>query len=145
MSTLPYLQEPHGERHSHFDIRIEMTLKPSGSEPTVIARTNTSHLLFSFRQMLAHHTVTGCAMNVGDLIASGTISGPTSDEMGSLLEMTENGRKPITLSSSQAKRTFLEDGDEVVITGMAGEEGSFVGFGDCAGVILPAIQEPLGK
>ena len=84
-------------------------------------------------------------MNVGDLIASGTISGPTSDEMGSLLEMTENGRKPITLSSSQAKRTFLEDGDEVVITGMAGEEGSFVGFGDCAGVILPAIQEPLGK
>jgi fumarylacetoacetase len=143
-STFPYLQEPEDGIGSHFDIRIQMTLQPAGSKPAVIAETNASHLLFSFPQMLAHHTVTGCAMNVGDLLASGTISGSTP-EMGSLLEMTENGKKPIIVGSEQVERTFLEDGDEVVITGLAGSEDSFVGFGDCRGVILPAIEDPLGR
>lgn len=144
-STLPYLQEPDDSVGSHFDIRIQMTLQPGGSSPGVIAQTNSSHLLFSFPQMLAHHTVTGCAMNVGDLVASGTISGSTTKEMGSLLEMTENGKKPITLGSDQVERTFLEDGDEIVITGLAGQEGSLVGFGDCRGAVLPAFEDLLGS
>ena len=144
-TTLPYLQESDDGIGSHFDVRIQMTLQPSGSSLAVIAQTNSSHLLFSFPQMLAHHTITGCAMNVGDLIASGTISGPTTNEMGSLLEMTENGKNPITVGPDHVERRFLEDGDEVVITGTAGREGSFVGFGDCRGIILPAIKNPLGK
>jgi fumarylacetoacetase len=145
-ATLPYLQESDDGRGSHFDVRIKMTLQPSGSSrAAVISRTNSSYLLFSFSQMLAHHTITGCAMNVGDLLASGTISGPTTKEMGSLLEMTKNGSEPISVGSDEAKRTYLEDGDEVVITGVAGQENSFVGFGECRGVILPAIEDPLGR
>jgi fumarylacetoacetase len=78
-------------------------------------------------------------MNVGDLLGSGTISGPTRESMGSLLEMTENGRIPLTLGPDKTTRLFLEDGDEVRISGIAGKEGALVGFGDCQAIITPAL------
>lgn len=148
-AILPYLDEG-GESNLH-DIKLTVTLTPStskdgsvkASEPIVISQTSSAHLLYSFPQMLAHHTVGGCEMHPGDMLGSGTISGETTDSMGSLLEMTGNGKTPLTLKPAQGKeeaveRLYLEDGDEVNLTGMAGERGTFVGFGDCKGMILPA-------
>jgi fumarylacetoacetase len=148
VSVLPYLDE--GSRASLHDIQLTVTLTPSVTKdansnapnPIVVSQTNSANLLYSFPQMLAHHTVTGCEMNTGDLLGSGTISGSKTD-VGSFLELTKNGKEPVTLSPASdtdeaVQRTFLEDGDEVNLTGMAGKRGAYVGFGDCKGVILPA-------
>lgn len=90
--------------------------------------------------MIAHHTITGCNINVGDLLGSGTISGTEKGTQGSLLEATEGGKKPLQLDGSSETRTFLEDGDTITITGRAGdEESGYVGFGECRGTILPPI------
>ena len=135
---LPYLVEKRAD--TAFDIDLTVTLKPHGaSEATVISRTNASNLLYSMPQMLAHHTSTGCPMQVGDLLGSGTISGTESGTLGSLLEQTNGGKETIKLTSGE-ERKFLEDGDEVIMTGAAGKEGEFVGFGECTGVILPALS-----
>ena len=88
-------------------------------------------------QQLAHHTVSGCNTRVGDLMGSGTISGPTPDSCGSLLELTWNGKKPMELEEG-GKRTFIEDGDELTLAGWCQGDGYRVGFGQCAGQILPA-------
>lgn len=136
-SLLPYLREKRLE--NCFDIRLEFELKNSGGRPTIVSRTNSSNLLFSFPQMLAHHTVTGCNVNPGDLLGSGTISGKVLGTEGSLLEQTNGGKRPIRLAD-ETERLFLEDGDEVVLRGICGEEGNYVGFGDCVGVILPAVH-----
>ncbi|OXV05963.1 hypothetical protein Egran_06269 [Elaphomyces granulatus] len=136
-SLLPYLRE---ERLNNcFDIHLEFELKNSGGRPTIVSKTNSSNLLFSFPQMLAHHTITGCNVNPGDLLGSGTISGNVPGTEGSLLEQTNGGKRPIRLADG-TERLFLEDGDEVVLRGMCGKEGGYVGFGDCVGVILPAIH-----
>ena len=89
-------------------------------------------------QQLAHHTASGCNTRVSDLMGSGTISGPTPESLGSLLEMTFNGREPITLASGE-KRAFLEDGDEVDLRGWCQGDGYRIGFGHCSGVVLPAL------
>ena len=90
--------------------------------------------------MIAHHTITGCPLQTGDLLGSGTISGPTPSEYGSLLEQTENGKKVVSLSGGEERR-FLEDGDEVIISGFCGsDENNLVGFGECAGRIEPALK-----
>ena len=103
-----------------------------------ICRTSSKNLLFSFEQMLTHHTVGGCSFNVGDFLGSGTISGTVARERGSLLESNENGKVSISLNGGQ-KRTFLEDGDQVALRGWCGEEGMLVGFGECIGRIEPAV------
>lgn len=91
--------------------------------------------------MIAHHTITGCNLSVGDLLGSGTISGTDRGTQGSLLEATEGGKKPLQLPHSSETRTFLEDGDVVKILGRAGDEDSgYVGFGECRGVILPTLS-----
>lgn len=89
-------------------------------------------------QQLAHHTVTGCNVNPGDLFASGTISGEASDSFGSLLELSWKGTKTVRLNGGQTRK-FLADGDEVIIRGYCQKDGIRVGFGECAGVVLPAI------
>lgn len=135
-SLLPYLREKHA--NNAFNIPLEVELTNQGGKPTVLSRTNARNLLFSFPQMLAHHTITGCNMNTGDLLGSGTISGTKAQTEGSLLEQT-NGKNPLKLADG-SERLFLEDGDTVVLRGMAGSEGNYVGFGDCVGTILPALS-----
>ncbi|OAX76944.1 fumarylacetoacetase [Emergomyces africanus] len=133
---LPYLQEQKAE--NVYDIPLEVNLVVNG-KGTKIAESNSKNLLFSFPQMLAHHSVTGCNMRTGDLLGSGTISGDKPGTLGSLLENTDGGKNPIKLVDG-SERVFLQDGDEVILRGACGKEGSYVGFGDCAAVILPAPQ-----
>ena len=136
--VLPYLNE--NGRKSHYSIDLSMTIRTSSGNANAIGRTTSENLLFSFPQMLAHHTVGGCPFNVGDLLGSGTISGESKGAKGCLLEQSENGKREILLEGGE-KRTFLEDGDEVTITGCCGtEDGAFVGFGECTGRIEPAIK-----
>jgi len=133
---LPYLRQ--SGAHA-FDIALECTLVPRGGTAATLCRTNFRHLYWSMAQQLAHHTVTGCNARVGDLMASGTISGPTPDSYGSLLELAWNGTRPVSLTGG-GTRTFLEDGDEVVISGYAQGEGYRVGFGEARGRIAAAAR-----
>ncbi|KAL2012173.1 hypothetical protein VTN00DRAFT_4891 [Thermoascus crustaceus] len=137
-SLLPYLREKRAA--NGYNIRLEVELKTSaGDQSTVITKTNATNLLYSFPQMLAHHSITGCNMNTGDLLGSGTISGTEPGTEGSLLEQTKGGKEPVKLADG-SERTFLQDGDEVIFRGVCGEEGSYVGFGECTGKILPAVK-----
>ena len=128
----------HHDGHHAFDIALEVHLRPqSAREATTIARTNFRHMYWTMAQQLAHHTVSGCNTRVGDLMGSGTISGPTEDSFGSLLELTWNGKKPLDLKEG-GTRTFIEDGDELTLAGWCQGDGYRVGFGTCVGEILPA-------
>jgi fumarylacetoacetase len=131
---LPYLAQS-GARA--FDIRLEVSLAAAGGAATTICRTNARHLYWSMAQQLAHHTVSGCNTRIGDLMASGTISGPTPESRGSLLELAWDGHRPLALPGG-ATRSFLEDGDEVVMSGGCQGAGYRVGFGEVRGRILPA-------
>lgn len=135
-ALLPYLREKRAV--NAFNIPLEVEITPESGKSTVISKSNAQNLLYSFPQMLTHHTITGCNMNTGDLLGSGTISGKEPQTQGSILEQT-NGKNPIKLSDG-SERIFLEDGDRVVLRGSAGEEGSYVGFGDCEATILPALK-----
>ncbi|WP_375508888.1 fumarylacetoacetase [uncultured Caballeronia sp.] len=122
-----------------FDIRLEVDLRGAeDSEADTITRTNFRHMYWTMAQQLTHHTSSGCNVRVGDLMGSGTISGPTPDSYGSLLELTWNGQRPLTLVSGE-QRTFLEDGDEVGLRGWCQGHGYRVGFGSCLGKIVPAV------
>lgn len=129
---LPYLRET--KEKTGLDIALKVELAVQG-ERHVLSVTNASNLTFSFPQMLAHHTVGGCPMKTGDLLGSGTISGTTRGSFGSLMEMSKNGKEPVELDET-VSRTFLEDGDEVIFTGVCGESGGRVGFGECRGIVL---------
>ncbi len=132
---LEYLR--HAGEHA-FDISLEVLLKPHGvKEATTIARTNFRHMYWTMAQQLAHHTVSGCNTRVGDLMGSGTISGPTDDSFGSLLELTWNGKNPLELKGG-GTRGFIEDGDQLTLAGWCQGDGYRVGFGTCVGEILPA-------
>ncbi|WP_455287921.1 fumarylacetoacetase [Cupriavidus necator] len=132
---LQYLQQ---QGQNAYDIALEVALQPQGaSAPSTICRTNFKAMYWTMAQQLAHHTVSGCNVRVGDLMGSGTISGTTPDSYGSLLEMTRNGAEPVTLADG-SRRGFLEDGDDVIMTGFCQGEGYRVGFGSVSGKILPA-------
>ncbi|WP_144110174.1 fumarylacetoacetase [Paraburkholderia sp. BCC1886] len=132
---LPYLR--HEGAHS-FDISLEVRLRPqAASKTSTIALTNFKYMYWTMAQQLAHHTVSGCNTRVGDLMGSGTISGPTEDSFGSLLEITWNGKKPLELQEG-GTRSFIEDGDELTLAGWCQGDGYRVGFGTCVGEILPA-------
>ncbi len=123
---LPYLQVP-----ATWGLDIELEVELSG---TVVSRTNSCSLYWTMPQQLAHATVNGASLRTGDLFASGTISGPDPGSEGSLIELTRNGAHPIMLGDGST-RTFLEDGDTVVLRGRAGD----VQLGEVAGTILPAL------
>ncbi len=131
---LPYLQS---SKPSNFDIRLEVIITPEKSQETIVCRNNFKYMYWSMNQQLAHHTVNGCNVRVGDLIASGTISGPNKGSFGSMLEISWGGKEPIQLSDG-SMRSFLEDGDTVEIKGYAAKEDIRVGFGTCSGKIIPA-------
>ncbi|TPX50430.1 fumarylacetoacetase [Synchytrium endobioticum] len=130
-----YLQDADCE-NACFNIDLEVHLKPSGGNELVkVVATNSKFLYWSPRQMIAHHTVNGCNLQPGDLCGTGTISGPNRGEYGSFMETSWNGRDTFDVQDG-IKRTFLEDGDEVVFYGHAAPG---IGFGECRGVILPAL------
>jgi fumarylacetoacetase len=132
---LEYLR--HDGAHA-FDIALEVTLRPQqAQQATTISRTNFRHMYWTMAQQLAHHTVSGCNARVGDLMGSGTISGPAEDAYGSLLELTWNGKNPLELKEG-GRRAFIEDGDELTLAGWCQGDGYRVGFGKCVGEILPA-------
>jgi fumarylacetoacetase len=137
---LPYLEEPHP---MGLDLALEVELRPEGGAPTVISRTNARELTYSFPQQLAHHTTSGCPMQTGDLLGSGTISGPTRDSRGSLLELSWGGKEPIAIAGGS--RSFLEDGDTLTLRGQARGDGYAIGFGDCTGQVLPALEDPYAR
>ena len=129
---LPYLREP---SPMLYDIDLQAELMPPGADnATVISRTNYREMYYSAAQQLAHHASSGCAMNTGDLLGSGTISGTEQNSCGSLLEITWGGKEPLTLNGGET-RTFLEDGDTIALSGHARGDGFRVGFGTCEGKI----------
>ena len=130
---LPYLQGSDGA----FDIALEVWLAPDGGSATRICESNFRYLYWSMAQQLAHHTVGGCNLRTGDLLASGTVSGPTDDSRGSLLELAWRGEKPLGLGSGE-QRSSVQDGDTVTLTGWCQGDGYRVGFGECSGKLLPA-------
>ena len=134
---LPYLRQS-GD-HS-FDIQLAVELQTAECEqPTTISNTNYRAMYWSMAQQLAHHTISGCNLRVGDLMASGTISGTQPDSFGSLLELSWNGQRPVTLSDGQTKRSFLEDGDVVTLRGACIGAHYRCGFGAVSGRIIPAL------
>ncbi|XP_019174268.1 PREDICTED: fumarylacetoacetase-like [Ipomoea nil] len=131
---LPYLAE---KISKNYDISLEVLVKPAGQEDScTVTRSNFNHLYWTVTQQLAHHTVNGCNLRPGDLLGTGTISGPEPESYGCLLELTWNGQKPISLGG--VTRTFLEDGDEITFTGYCKGDGYNIGFGTCSGKILPS-------
>ncbi len=132
--VLPYLQcrKEHG-----FDIQLEVYIQPEEKTATKVCTSNFKYMYWNIAQQLAHHTVNGCNINVGDMMASGTISGPTEDSYGSMLELAWKGSKPIKLEEG-GERKFVEDGDTVIMKGYAEKDGIRVGFGEVSSKVLPA-------
>lgn len=134
---LPYLAEPGPMLYS---VALEVGLTPEGGSETIISRTNYAEMYYSAPQQLAHHTASGCAMNVGDLLGSGTISGSSKDSRGSLLELSWGGKEPFAIAGGT--RTFIKDNDTLTLRGAALGNGYRIGFGACAGKVIPALTDP---
>ena len=134
-APLPYLKQA---QPNNYDLALEVGLRAAPLRQAVtICRTNFKYMYWSSVQQLMHHASSGCAMNVGDLLGSGTISGPEPDQRGSLLEISWNGAEPIELEGG-IRRSFLEDGDSLVMRGWCQGDGYRVGFGEVEGTVLPA-------
>ncbi|MHA1178311.1 fumarylacetoacetase [Psychrobacter faecalis] len=140
---LAYLNEK--DSNNSFDINLSVELLPENSdEATVICETNFKYMYWSMAQQLTHHTITGCKVEVGDMMGSGTISGPTPDSYGSMLEIAWNATKPVTLKGGET-RSFIEDGDTVIMKGYSEKDGIRVGFGEVRGKVLPALSFDFDK
>ncbi|MEO0773836.1 MAG: fumarylacetoacetase [Pseudomonadota bacterium] len=120
-----------------YDVALEVGLTPHGGEESIITRTNFAEMYYAPAQQLAHHTSSGCPMRVGDLLGSGTISGPERGNRGSLLELSWGGADPLPLPGG-GTRSFLEDGDCVSLRGHAAGDGYRIGFGECVGTLREA-------
>ncbi len=135
---LAYLREQKPD--STFDINLSVALLPENADSaTVLSETNFKYMYWSMAQQLTHHTITGCKVEVGDLMGSGTISGPTPDSYGSMLEIAWNATKPVELKGG-GTRTFIDDGDTVIMKGYSEKDGIRVGFGEVRGKVLPALD-----
>jgi len=133
-AVLPYLKL---EGKHHLDIELEVAIRAGGSKETVACRSNARHLYWSMSQQLAHQTCNGCNIQVGDLYASGTISGPSEGSYGSMLEITKNGQAPMVMADGSLRK-FISDGDVVILRGHATRDGVRVGFGECSASVLSA-------
>ena len=132
---LPYLQQ--SAKNNTYDIKIQMAIKPEGLKETVVTNSNFKYMYWTMVQQLAHHTVNGCNVLSGDLMGSGTLSGPTKDSYGSMLELSWRGTEPVKLIEG-GERKFINDGDTVIMRGYCKNDKIRIGFGECAGKILPA-------
>ena len=121
----------------NFDINLEVGLQPEGSPETIVSRTNFQHMYWSMAQQLTHQSSNGCNLEIGDLYASGTISGSTPDSLGSMLELAWRGTRPVVLPSGE-ERKFLHDGDTVTMRAYCENNGFRIGFGEVTGTVLPA-------
>ncbi|WP_447951966.1 fumarylacetoacetase [Chryseobacterium koreense] len=121
----------------NFDISLEVSIQPENGEENLICKSNFREMYWNMTQQLAHHTVNGCNVEVGDMYASGTISGKDPNSFGSMLELTWRGQNPLKLSDG-SERKFIEDNDTVIMRGFAEKDGIRVGFGEVRGKILPA-------
>jgi len=137
---LPYLTDERDRLRGAFDIQLEISLltarmRAAGDKPARVSLGNLRDLYWTPAQMLAHHTSNGCNLRPGDLLATGTVSGPTPESVGSLLERTKRGAEPLALPNGE-QRKFLEDGDEVILRGWCEREGfARIGFGECRGIV----------
>lgn len=140
---MPYLQSETNRREGAFDIQLRVGLQTSrmrerGDDDAAICQTSYRHAYWTIAHMVTHHTVNGCNLQPGDLFGSGTLSGPTLQEAGALIELTTGGKSPVQLPNGET-RTYLEDGDTVRITGWCEKPGAArIGFGECVGTVLPA-------
>jgi fumarylacetoacetase len=132
-TPFPYLQQK--GKHS-YDINLEVAIAPENGEPTTVSKTNFKYMYWTMSQQLAHHTSNGCRVNSGDMMGSGTISGPTPDSYGSMLELTWGGKNPITLNDG-TERKFINDGDTVIIKGYSQNGQVRIGFGEASSKLLP--------
>lgn len=134
-AVLPYLQF---DGDKSFDINLKVFIRPDNTKDSYeICHSNFKYMYWTMVQQLAHHTVNGCNLRVGDVCASGTISGPTPDSYGSMLELAWKGTKPIELPNGE-KRVFINDNDTIIMSGWGERDGVRIGFGECIGKILPA-------
>ncbi|RBA27330.1 fumarylacetoacetase [Flavobacterium tibetense] len=133
---MPYLKQK-GEKA--IDINLEVAIKPESSDETVVSRSNFKYMYWSMAQQLAHHTINGCRVNSGDMMGSGTISGPTEDSFGSMLELTWGGQKPLPMNDG-SERKFIQDNDTVIMRGYCQNDKVRIGFGECESKLLPAIE-----
>ncbi|MGP6425361.1 fumarylacetoacetase [Pseudomonas pharyngis] len=140
---LPYLLDKRDQDGGAFDIELEVLLltekmREQNLPAHRLTLSNTRYMYWTVAQMVAHHSVNGCQLQAGDLFGSGTLSGPESGQFGSLLEITEGGKKPIELASGEVRK-FLEDGDEIILRARCAREGfASIGFGECRGTVLAA-------
>lgn len=140
---LPYLTDKRDQEGGAFDIELEVLLltermREQNLPAHRLTLSNTKHMYWTVAQMVAHHSVNGCQLQAGDLFGSGTLSGPESGQFGSLLEITEGGKKPIELASGEVRK-FLEDGDEIILRARCSRDGfASIGFGECRGKVVPA-------
>ena len=136
-TPLEYLQT---EGDQAYDIKLEVSIKPEGGEETVLSNSNFKYMYWSMSQQLTHHTSNGCRVNSGDMMGSGTISGPTPDSYGSMLELTWGGKNPIKLSDG-TERQFINDNDTVIMRGHCQNDEVRIGFGEVSTKLLPAYQK----
>ena len=142
---LDYLWSDRDQALGAYDIDLRVHIRSQDMrtrsiEPFEITRSSSRHLYWTVAQLLTHHTMGGCNLNAGDLLGTGTISGPDDGSCGSMMEMTLNGQNALTLPSGE-KRTFLEDGDEIILTGHAARDGfASIGFGECRAVVTPSCR-----
>jgi len=128
------------EGKKSYDITLEVYLGAEGMEEQIICKSNFKYMYWTMVQQLAHHTVNGCNLRVGDLCASGTISGPSPESYGSMLELCWRGTKPILLSDGSSRK-FIEDNDRITMKGYGEKDGMRIGFGSCTGVVLPLKEK----
>jgi fumarylacetoacetase len=142
-APLPYLNDPQNQKDGAFDVKLSVSMatqkmRDEDVSPEPIIWSNMKYLYWTPAQLLTHHSISGCSLASGDVLGTGTISGPTDAELGSLLELTANGAQPVSLENGEA-RSYLEDGDEILLRGRCEKTGfASIGFGDCRGTILPA-------
>ncbi len=134
-APLPYLQY---EGKKSFDIHLEVSLTPENGEQVTVSKSNFRYMYWTMAQQLAHHTVNGCNVISGDMMGSGTISGPTPDSYGSMLELSWGGKKPLKMKDG-TERSFIEDGDTVTMKGFCHNEHVRIGFGEVSTKLLPAF------
>ncbi|WP_136667161.1 fumarylacetoacetase [Flavobacterium sp. H122] len=134
-TPLPYLQQ----KGDHaFDVNLQVGIAPENGEETIISNTNLKYMYWTMSQQLAHHTINGCRINSGDMMGSGTISGPTEDSFGSMLELTWGGKNPIKMKDG-SERKFINDGDTVIMRGYCQNNDIRIGFGEVSSKLLPPI------